>query len=118
MGQRAVFVALRVKRRYTGESRGRFRGFRQVFVAFEAHGNADFGFRWRRIGIGGRPDDPQNASPATNRHALAQSDLRGHAQRELDFGTFREWSVGKEEHSARTQVLSESEALDQGSGLT
>jgi hypothetical protein len=56
MSQGPVFVVLWVKGRNAREASGRLGGFGEIFVAFEAHGNADFRFHGRTIGSGGRPD--------------------------------------------------------------
>ena len=119
MRQRPVFFVVGVKSRDSREGAGRLGGFGEVLVAFEAHGDADFRFRWRRVGRrGGRPDYPQNVAPAADGHAVAQSDLGGHAQREFDFGAFGERSAGEEEDSAGTEVLGEADTFNGGSGLT
>jgi hypothetical protein len=118
MSQRPVFLVVGVKSRDSRESGGRLGGFGEIFVAFEAHGDADFRFRGRRIGRRGRPDYPQNAAPAADGHAFAQSDLGGHAQREFDFGAFGELSAGEEKDSAGTEILGEADAFNGGSRLT
>jgi hypothetical protein len=107
-----------VKSRDSREGAGRRGGLGEIFVAFEAHGDADFRFRWRRFGRGGRPDYTQNVASAAYGHALAQSDLGGHAEGEFDFGAFGEGSAGEKEDSAGTEVLGEADALNGISGLT
>jgi hypothetical protein len=97
------------------ERGGGVSGLREIFVAIEANCNSDFRFRRRRIVFGRRPDHSQNAAPAAYGHAFSQSDLGRHAESDFDFGAFGERSVSEEEHSARTEVLGESEAF-QGSG--
>jgi hypothetical protein len=118
MSQRPVFFVVGVKSGDAREAGGRLGGFGEIFVAFQTHGDADFRFRGRRVGRGGRPDYPQNVAAAAYRHAFAQSDLGGHAQREFDFGAFGERSAGEEEDSAGTEVLGEADAFNGGSGLT
>jgi hypothetical protein len=117
MSQRLVFFVVGVKSRDAREGGGRLGRFGEIFVAFEAHGDADFRFRRRRLGRGGRPDYPQNVASAAYRHAFAESDLGGHAQSEFDFGAFGERSAGEKEDSAGTEVLGEADALNGGSGL-
>lgn len=123
MRQGAFFLVFRVKGRNAREGGGRRRGFGEVFVAFEAHGNADLGFRLGRSGTiwNGRccgPNHSQDTAAAAHGHALAQGDFGGHAECEFDFGAFSERSVGEEEDSARTQVLGESDAFKGSPRLT
>jgi hypothetical protein len=118
MSQRPVFFVVGVKSRDAREGGGRLGGLGEIFVAFEAHGYADFRFLGRRVGRGRRPDYPQNVAPAAYRHAFAQSDLGGHAQREFDFGAFGERSAGEKEDATGTEILGEAHALNGGSGLT
>jgi hypothetical protein len=119
VSQRPVFFVVGVKSRDSREGGGRLGGFGKIFVAFEAHGDADFRFRWRRVGRrGGRPDYPQNVAPAAYRHAFAQSDLGGHAEGEFDFGAFGQRSAGEKEDAAGTEILGEADAFNGGSRLT
>jgi len=120
MGQWPVLLMSRVKSRDPREGGGRLGRLGEIFVAFEADGNADFRFSMRRIGRRSRrgPDYAQNMAPAAHGHALAKSDLGGHAEREVDFGAFGEWGAGEKEDSPRTEVLRESDALHGRPGLT
>jgi hypothetical protein len=56
-------------------------------------------------------------TPAAHWHALAQSDFGGHAECEFNFSTFAKLRAGKEKDSARTEILSKSNAFDTGAGL-
>ena len=113
MGQWPVLLMSRVKSRDPREGGGRLGRLGEIFVAFEADGNADFRFSMRRIGRRSRrgPDYAQNMAPAAHGHGLAQSDFRGHAQREFDFGAFGEGGVGEEEDSTGAEILSESHSV-------
>jgi hypothetical protein len=118
VGQRLVFVVLWVKGGDAREGGGRLGGLREIFVALEANRYSDFRFSRRRVGCGRRPDYSQDTAAAAYGHALAQSDLGGHAEGELDLGTFTERRVGEEEDSARTEILGESDAFEGSLGLT
>jgi hypothetical protein len=121
MSHRLVLVAVRVNGRNPRKGRRRLGGFRQVFVAFQTHGYADFGFclsrsRTLRSRRGG-PHHSQNMATAAYRHALSQRDLRRHTQRQLNLSAFGQRSTSEEENSARTEILREADARGRGSGL-
>ena len=124
MRQGAFFVVFRVESRDAREGGGRLGGFGEVLVAFEAHGDADLGFRLGRSGTieswacRGGPNHSQDSAAASHGHALAKGNLGGHAECEFDLGAFGERSVGEEEDSARTQVLGESHAFKGSPRLT
>jgi hypothetical protein len=118
MGQRPVFVVMWVKGGDAREGGGSLGRLGEIFVAFEAYGNADFRFSIGRIGRRRGPDYPQNMAPAAYRHTLAESDLGGHAECEFDFGPLGERGAGEKEDSTRTEVLGESDPFNGGPGLT
>jgi hypothetical protein len=120
-----LVLVLGMKSGNSGECGSRF-GLGQIFVAFQADRDPDLGIfmargvgRIRRtIGRGRGPDDAQNMAAAAYRHAIAEGNFGGHAKGKFDCGAFGERGAGEKEDAARAEILSESDALDRGSGLT
>jgi hypothetical protein len=110
MGWKLLVLVMGVQR---GDSCQIRRRIWKIFVTLQSNGDADLGFRtvWSEI-VGSRgPNNAQYAPAAAHRHALAQCDLRGHTQREFDFGALNQGRIGKEEDSAGTEILGESNAF-------
>lgn len=118
MRQGLVFLVMGMQRGYPRQTH--IRGIRKILVAFQPNRHANFGFRRNRRTVTGRgsgPQHTQNASAAAYRHALAQGDFRRHSQRDLDFGAFGKRRISNKKHSARTQVLRESNAFNRSGRL-
>jgi hypothetical protein len=80
MREGTLFVLVGVEGGDTGYADSR--GIGQVFVTFQPDGYANLRFGTNGGGIvrgGGGANHTQNPSPAPNRHALTQGNLRGHS---------------------------------------
>jgi hypothetical protein len=113
MREGTLFVLVGVEGGDTGYADSR--GIGQVFVTFQPDGYANLCCGTNGAGIvrrGGGANHTQNPSPAPNRHALTQGNLRGHSQREFDLGALGQRSVSKEKDPARTQVLGKPDAFN------
>jgi hypothetical protein len=109
-----------MKRRNPRDRCRRVGRLRQIFVTFQPNCNANLTLHPQRQALlkRGGANDAQDMALAPHRHAVAQRDLRGHAERKFDLGTFDQGSVGEKENSARAQVLSEPNAFNGTLGLT
>lgn len=72
----------------------------QVLVGFELHGDAAALARLRG-------DGAQNASSASDRHALAERDLRWHGKDQFDGRAIGDYRLSIEKDSTTAQVLGE-----------
>src|SRR5258708_23631879 len=135
---RPFSVARTVQRRDASEVGRNIGGFRKIFVATQAHSNADFwfagffasspvvsgrsfdGLGLRELFLGretGLPtivrgvDDTQHSSPASHAHVVAKSDFGRHSQRQFDVRSFVQRHRCKQKGSARTQILRESQTF-------
>jgi len=99
-----------------GDPRRRLDVLREIFVALQANCHPNLGLSAGggsfESGFRNRPGYAQDVAFAAHRHALAESDLGGHAQGEFDLGTLGERRIGKEEDSPGTEILRESDTFD------